>query len=89
MATIWNPGKNISVDEAIISFKGRSTLKQYLPLKPIKRLIKVWMRADADNGFVSAFEVYTGKIGNTSVKGLGANVVKGLTELATMGSFVH
>ena len=30
-----------SIDESMVKFKGRSALKQYLPLKPIKRGIKV------------------------------------------------
>ena len=38
---VYEPGKNISIDEAMIRFKGRSTIKQYLPMKPIKRGIKV------------------------------------------------
>ena len=79
-ADVWNPDKNISIDEAMIPFKGRSSLKQYMPMKPIKRGIKVWVRADANNGYVLAFEVYTGRKGNTTEKGLGAMVVKGLTE---------
>lgn len=87
-ADVWNPGKNVSIDEAMIPFKGRSGLKQYMPNKPIKRGIKVWMRADADNGYVSAFEVYTGKKGNTAEKGLGAKVVKGLSE-QLYGSYRH
>ena len=57
----------------MIPFKGRSSLKQYMTLKPIKRGIKVYMRADAYNGYVSACKAYTGK-------GLGAKVVKGLAE---------
>ena len=36
-AAVYNPGKEISMDEAMMPFKGRSSLKQYLPLKPIKR----------------------------------------------------
>jgi hypothetical protein len=28
--------ENISVDESMIKFKGRFSLKQYLPMKPIK-----------------------------------------------------
>ena len=36
-------------------------MKQYLPMKPVKRGLKVWMRAEAENGYESAFEVYTGK----------------------------
>ena len=80
LVAVYNPAKEIGVGEAMIPFKGRSSLKQYLPLKPIKRGIKVWMRDDAENVFVSAFEVYTGKKGNTVEKNVGSNVVKSLTK---------
>ena len=61
------------------TFKGRSTLKQYMPKKPVRRGIKVWMRADAESGYVSAFEVYTGKKGDSVEQGLGSKVVLSLT----------
>ena len=48
--TIYNLHRDVSVDEAMIPFKGRSSMKQYLPLKPVKRGFKVWMLADAING---------------------------------------
>lgn len=79
-AALVEPQREISIDEAMIKFKGRSTLKQYMPKKPTKRGIKVWMRADALSGYVSAFEVYTGRKADSVEKGLGANVVKTLTE---------
>ena len=56
--TLYNPGKNISVDEAMVKFKGRSSIKQYQPLKPIKRGFKVWCRSDSTNGYIDNF---TGK----------------------------
>ena len=62
--TVYCPHKNVSVDEAI-PFKGRSTMKQYMPLKPINRGIKVWVMSDAINGYVSEFDVYTGRKGNS------------------------
>ena len=62
----------------MIRFKGRSSIKQYMPQKPIKRGYKVWVRAN-ENGYVSQFEVYTGKIGPTPEKCLGPRVVKTLT----------
>ncbi len=40
----------------MIKFQGRSTLKQYMPLKPIKRGIKVWMLGESHNG---KLQVYT------------------------------
>ena len=32
----------VAIDEAMIKFTGCSSLKQYMPMKPIKRGIKVW-----------------------------------------------
>ena len=34
--TIHKHNKEVSIDEAMISFKGRSSMKQYMPLKPVK-----------------------------------------------------
>ena len=76
--TIYNLHKDISIDEAMIPFKGRSSMKQYLPLKPVKRGFKVWVMADAHTGYVSSLQVYTGKGGEKSTDSLGATVVKSL-----------
>ena len=70
-----NPHRENAIDEAMIKFKGRSSLKQYLPKKPIKRGFKVWVRADSHNGYLCNFEIYTGKEKSTEVN-LGAKVVK-------------
>ena len=48
-------------------------------MKPVKRGIKVWVRADSHNGYFSQFDVYRGKGSNTSPElGLGGSVVKQL-----------
>jgi hypothetical protein len=78
--SVYCPSQNVIVDEAMIPFKGRSTLKQYMPMKPVKRGIKVWAMSDAVNGYMSEFEVYTGRKANAVEKNLGANVVKTLTK---------
>ena len=64
----------------MIKFLGKSSLKQYMPKKPIKRGIKVWVLGDSSNGYFSRLEVYTGKKGNTVEKDLGSRVVKELTK---------
>ncbi|KFM71075.1 PiggyBac transposable element-derived protein 4, partial [Stegodyphus mimosarum] len=67
-----------SIDESMAKFKGRSSLKQYLPLKPIKRGIKVWERCDAATGYTYDFNIYSGKdMDNTDHEGtiLGERVV--------------
>ena len=84
--SLYSPGENLAVDEAMIKFQGRSTLKQYMPMKPIKRGIKVWVLAD-ENGFFSHFEVYTGKKDGVE-HSLGARVVKDLTK-DFQGSWRH
>ena len=33
---LYDPHKHVAVDEAMIKFQGRSSLKQYVPLKPTK-----------------------------------------------------
>lgn len=76
----YNLNKEVAIHEAMIKFKGRSTMKQYLPMKPIKRGLKVWVLADSTNGYVSRLEVYTGKDGSRTEHGLGANVVTTLCD---------
>jgi hypothetical protein len=57
----YGPSRNISVDESMVAFKGRSTLKQYMPMKPIKRGFKVWVAADSRTGYMLNFKVHEGK----------------------------
>ena len=77
---MYNPHCQISIDEAMIKFKGRSSMKQYMPKKPVKRGFKVWVRADSTNGYISELEIYVGKKGNKTEHGLGRKVVESLTE---------
>ena len=77
-SSLYKPGKYQSVDESMIQFKGRSSLKQYMPGKPIKRGYKVWMRCD-ENGYAPQFEIYCGKLKEVE-RNLGESVVKRLCE---------
>ncbi len=61
------------MDEAMIKFQGRSSLKQYMPLKPIERGIKVWVLGDSSNGYFSRMDIHTGRKDKTE-HGLGASV---------------
>jgi len=79
----YRPTKNVSVDEAMVKFKGRLGMKQYMPNKPVKRGIKVWEAADASNGYVFDFQVYTGKKQDGAEHGLGYRVVHDLTRQIT------
>ena len=77
--TLYRPHREQAIDEAMVAFKGRSSMKQYLPMKPVKRGFKIWVRADSHNGYISEFECYTGKKGDTTEVGLGGSVVTRLT----------
>lgn len=65
-----------SIDESMTKFLGRSTLKQYMPLKPVKRGIKLWMRCDSMTGYTYDFNIYSGKEDNSHTSStLGERVV--------------
>ena len=80
LCDLFIPNRDLSVDEAMVKYKGHSSIKQYMPQKPVKRGFKIWMLADSDTGYVMKFSVYEGKTSNQVEKGLGANVVLGLSE---------
>ena len=75
----YSPATNVSIDEQMIGTKARLSFIQYLPKKPKKWGVKVWVLADASNGYVPAFEVYTGA-SETVEHGLAYGVVMRLME---------
>ncbi len=77
-SAVYKLGRDVAVDEAMIKFQGRSSLKQYLPKKPVKRGMKVWVLADSENGYFYIMQVYAGRE-TTPEKQLGTRVVKDLT----------
>lgn len=77
-AAFYDGTRKRAIDESMIKFKGRSTIKQYLPMKPIKRGFKVWVQAD-EHGYVCKFQIYTGKLNNQTEKLLGERIVKDLS----------
>ena len=73
--TLYNPGQNVSVDEAMVKFKGRSSIMQYQPLEPIKWGIKVWCLAHSQNGYICIFIIYMGKSDDGFTTNLGYKVI--------------
>ncbi|XP_055910882.1 uncharacterized protein LOC129945247 [Eupeodes corollae] len=69
-----------SSDESMTEFKGRSSLKQYMPLKPTKRGIKMWLRCDALSGYTYDFNIYSGHEEQVLKGTLGERVVNTLAE---------
>ncbi|XP_047100538.1 piggyBac transposable element-derived protein 4-like [Schistocerca piceifrons] len=56
----YQPSKHLAIDESMIKFKGRNSMKQYMRDKPIKRGYKVWMLCDKTS-YNLKFDIYTGK----------------------------
>lgn len=63
-----------SVDEMMVSFTGRSSLKQYLPNKPTPWGFKLWVRAGS-KGMLYEFDVYQEQSGVKYALGLGGDTV--------------
>ena len=57
----YNLSESISIDEAMIPFKGRLSFKQYMKDKPVKHLIKVFVLANGKYGYIKRILIYTGK----------------------------
>ena len=59
----YSPGQELSVDEAMIKYKGRVKKgKVKMPKKPIKEGFKVWCCCCACCGYLCTFQVYAGKL---------------------------
>ena len=80
----YNPGQELSVDEAMVKYKGHVKGKVRMPKKPIKNGFKIWCCACSCCGFLCTFRVYSGKPTDpltgkkVAQKGLVKDVVKDL-----------
>lgn len=74
----YNPQEHVSVDEMMVGFKGRLSMRQYMPAKPTKWGIKVWALCESQTGYTLDFDVYTGKKDGARELGLGFLVVRDL-----------
>jgi hypothetical protein len=61
------PSRCLALDETIVAFKGRSSMKQYIPSKPHKWGYKIWCLANEN--YLLHFEVYEGKPANGAAIG--------------------
>ena len=60
-AESYDLSQNIFIDESMVHFKRRSTMKKYLPMKPTKRGIKIWCASCSCCGYLLKFQIYTSK----------------------------
>ena len=58
--TTYTPERNISLDEGLMPYKGRLSIKTYNPQKPSKYGVKLYMLCEAKSGYVLDFLTYGG-----------------------------
>ena len=56
----YQPLRQLSIDEMMIGTRCRVSFLQYIPKKPTRFGIKVWVSVEAKSGYVLNFQVYTG-----------------------------
>ncbi|XP_071157552.1 piggyBac transposable element-derived protein 4-like [Mytilus edulis] len=71
----YNPKRNVTVDECMIPFKGRVQFRQYMPAKPHKWGVKVWMLAESQSSYIKFIDIYPGRRATPQLH-LASNVVK-------------
>ncbi|KAF7229687.1 transcript variant X2 [Nothobranchius furzeri] len=78
----YNPGEDVCVDEQLIGFGGRCNFKQYMPSKPAKYGIKLWVVCDVATSYAWGIIPYLGKMTKDAPaeRGQGKRVVLELTE---------
>ncbi|KAG5888962.1 hypothetical protein JTB14_026788 [Gonioctena quinquepunctata] len=74
------PGSHMTVDEQLLSFRGRAPFRVYMKSKPDKNGIKLWALCDAANTYTHNLQVYLGKQNITVEKNQGERVVLNMVE---------
>lgn len=78
---MYIPGDFLTVDEQLLPFRGRSPFTQYIPSKPAKYGIKIWVCTDAKTFYAYNMQVYAGRDRNCAPEvNQGERVVLELTE---------
>ena len=73
---LFQPGRNLAIDERMVRNKGRYSFRQYIRDKPTKWGMKLWVVADPETGYTYNFDVYLGRnSGKQAEGGLAYNVV--------------
>lgn len=75
----FQAGANVTVDEQLVTFRGRCAFKMYLPSKPGKYGMKLWALVDSDTSYCLNLQPYLGRIGERDV-GQSRRVVLELTD---------
>lgn len=85
----YKAGSNATVDEQLVTFRGRCSFKVFIPSKPGKYGVKLWILADSSTSYCLNIQPYLGRQpGAQPDRGQGQRVVLELTDYMT-GSGRH
>ena len=70
----------MTIDEQLMTFTGRCPFKMFIPSKPGKYGIKIWIVSDSETSYCCNLQVYTGRSGELHEIGQAARVTLELTE---------
>ncbi|XP_071056574.1 piggyBac transposable element-derived protein 4-like [Onthophagus taurus] len=79
------PYENLTVDEQLLTFRGRCPSKQYIPSKPGKYGIKIWAACDSKTSYAYNCQIYIGKTADQRERNQGKRVVLDPSKPLTMG----
>ncbi|KAK1882537.1 PiggyBac transposable element-derived protein 4 [Dissostichus eleginoides] len=65
---LFNPGEDVCVDEQLVLFRGRCKFRQYIPSKPAKYGLKIWVTADVETSYAWKCQIYTGKTAGSAAE---------------------
>ena len=71
----YTPSQYLSIDESMVSYKGRLSFIQYLSKKAHKLGVKAWVLAEVESGYTWGWRLYTGKEEGQREVGLAHQVV--------------
>lgn len=61
LGSSYTPSANLTVDEQLFPYRGRTRFTQYIPSKPAKYGMKIWWICDAKTNYPLRGQIYTGK----------------------------
>lgn len=76
----YNVGPYVTIDEQLIPFRGRCSFRQYMPKKPDKYAMKLFLMCDVATAYTFNGLPYAGREGDQRCTGLAESVVKKLVE---------
>ncbi|KAM3875240.1 piggyBac transposable element-derived protein 4-like [Diretmus argenteus] len=86
----YHPRRALSVDERMVATKAKTGMTQFMKDKPTRWGIKLFVLADAENGYTIDFNIYHGKSHRpTTGFGLSYDAVMDLVKPAYLGTGYH